>query len=148
MQAVRLNHVTLVCYCVLYFMLPFPHQYQHIQHGVSMLIFNMVSKPPSCGYVFCLYGVFKRNLCLSRCFFVAFIFFGFSLLPSKLSGIVMPSLEVASTLQDHCLPQTTVIEPNFIQVIFLTLSNLKVSSSFHLEFERGCQRYISSLAQA
>ena len=71
-------------------------------------------------------------------FFVAFIFFGFLLLPSKLSGIVMSPLKVASTLQVHCLPQTTVIEPNFIQEIFLTLSNLKISSSFHLEFERGC----------
>ena len=71
-------------------------------------------------------------------FFAAFIFFGFLLLPSKLSGIVKPPLEVASTLQDHCLPQTTVTEPNFIQGIFSILSNLKISSSFHLEFERGC----------
>ena len=71
-------------------------------------------------------------------FFFAFIFFGFLLLPSKLSGIVKPLLEVASTLQDHCLPQTTVTEPNFIQGIFSTLSNLKISSNFHLEFERGC----------
>ena len=47
-------------------------------------------------------------------FFVAFIFFDFLLLLSKLSGIVGPPLEVASTLQDHCLPQTTVTEPNFI----------------------------------
>ena len=71
-------------------------------------------------------------------FFAAFIFFCFLLLPSKLSGIVKPPLEVASTLQDHCLPQTTVTEPNFIQEIFSTLSNLKFSSIFHLEFERGC----------
>ena len=71
-------------------------------------------------------------------FFAAFIFFGFLLLPSKLSSIVKPPLEVASTLQDHCLPQTTVTEPNFIQGIFSNLSNLKISSSFHLEFERGC----------
>ena len=61
--------------------------------------------------------------------------------------IVMPPLEVASTLQNHCLPQTTVTEPNFIQWIFSTLSNFKISSNFHLEFERGCQRYISPLAQ-
>ena len=47
-------------------------------------------------------------------FFAAFIFFGFLLLRSKISGIVKPPLEVASTLQDHCLPQTTVTEPNFI----------------------------------
>ena len=26
-------------------MLPLPHPYQHIQHGISMLIFNMVSEP-------------------------------------------------------------------------------------------------------
>ena len=39
-------------------------------------------------------------------FFFAFIFFDFLLLPSKLSGIVNPLLEVASTLQD---------QPNFIQ---------------------------------
>ena len=71
-------------------------------------------------------------------FFAAFIFFGFLLLPSKLSGIVKPPLEVASTLQDYCLPQTTVTEPNFIQGIFSILSNLKISSNFHLEFERGC----------
>ena len=57
-------------------------------------------------------------------FFAAFIFFGFLLLPSKLSGIVKSPLEVASTLQDHCLPQTIVTEPNFIQGIFSTLSNL------------------------
>ena len=71
-------------------------------------------------------------------FFAVFIFFGFLLLPSKLSGTVKPPLEVTSTLQDHCLPQTTVTEPNFIQGIFSTLSNLKISSNFHLEFERGC----------
>ena len=53
--------------------------------------------------VFCLYGIFKSNLYLPWCFFAAFIFFGFLLLPSKLSGIVKPPLEVASTLQDHCL---------------------------------------------
>ena len=87
--------------------------------------------------VFCPYGIFKSNLCLPRCFFAAFIFFGFLLLPSKLSGIVKPPLEVASTLQEHCLPQTTVTEPNFIQGIFSILLNLKISSSFHLEFERG-----------
>ena len=68
----------------------------------------------------------------------AFIFFGFLLLPSKLSSIVKPPLEVASTLQDHCLPQTTVTEPNFIQGIFSTLSNLKLSLNFHLEFEKRC----------
>ena len=48
----------------------------------------------------------------------------------------MPTLKAASTLQDHCLPQTTVTEPNFIQGIFSTLSNLKISLSFHFEFER------------
>ena len=79
-----------------------------------MLIFNIVSEPPSCGHGFCSYGIFKSNLCLPRYFFAAFIFFGFLLLLSKLSNIVMPTLEVASTLQDHCLPQTTVTEPNFI----------------------------------
>ena len=88
--------------------------------------------------VFCPYGIFKSNHCLPWCFFAMFIFFNFLLLPSKLSGIVKPSLEVESTLQDHCLPQTTVTKPNFIQGIFSTLSNLKISSSFHLEFERGC----------
>ena len=88
--------------------------------------------------VFCPCGIFKSNLCLPRCFFAAFIFFGFLLLPSKLSGIVMPPLEDTSTLQDYCLPQTTVTKPNFIQAIFLTLSNLKISSSFYLEFERRC----------
>ena len=71
-------------------------------------------------------------------FFTVFIFFDFLLLPSKLSGIVKSPLEVASTLQNHCLPQTTVTEPNFIQGIFSILSNLKISSNFHLEFERGC----------
>jgi len=81
--------------------------------------------------VFCLYGVFKNNLCLSWCFFIASIYYGFPLLLSKLSDIVMSSLEVISTLQNHCLPQTTIIELNSIQGIFLTLSNLKVSSSFH-----------------
>ena len=98
----------------------------------------MVLEPLFVAMVFCPYGVFKSNLRLPWCFFTAFIFFGFSLLPSKLSSIVMPLLEVASTLQDHCLPQTTITEPNFIQGIFSTLSNLKISSSFHLEFERGC----------
>ena len=88
--------------------------------------------------VFCPYGIFKSNFCLLRCFFAAFIFFGFLLLPSKLFGIVKPPLEVASTLQDYYLSQTTVTEPNFIQGIFLTLSNLKISSSFYLKFERGC----------
>ena len=73
--------------------------------------------------VFYLYGVFKSNLCLPRYFFVAFIFFGFTLLPSKLFGNVMLLLEVASILQDHCLPQTTVTELNFIQGIFSTLLN-------------------------
>ena len=71
-------------------------------------------------------------------FFAAFIFFGFLLLPSKLSGIVKLPLEVASTLQDHCLPQITITEPNFIQGIFSTLSNLKISSNFYFKFERGC----------
>ena len=89
-------------------------------------------------WFFCPYGMFEINLCLPLCFFAVFIFFNFSLLPSNLFDIVMPLLEVASTLQDHCLPQTTVTEPNFIQAIFSTLSNLKVSSIFHLKFERGC----------
>ena len=31
---------------------------------------------------------------------------------------------------------------NFFQGIFSSLSNLKVSSSFHIEFESGCQIYI------
>ena len=35
-----MNHVTLVCYYVLNFMLSLPHLYKHIQHGISMLIFN------------------------------------------------------------------------------------------------------------
>ena len=48
-------------------------------------------------------------------FFAALICFGFLLLPLKLSGIVMPPLQVASTLQDYCLPQITVTEPNFIK---------------------------------
>ena len=135
-----------MCYCVLYFMLLLPHPYWHIQHGVSILIFNMVSKPPFCGHGFLSLRCIKSNLCLPRCFFAAFIFFGFLLLPSKLSGILKPPLEVISTLHDHCLPQTTITEPNFIQGIFLTLSNLKISSIFHLEFERGYWRYISPLA--
>ena len=115
--------------------------YQPISIGPSLILILVAM-------VFCLYGIFKSNLCLPRCFFAVFIFFGFLLLPSKLSGIVKPPLEIASTLQDHCLPQTTVTEPNFIQVIFSILSNLKISSSFHLEFQRGCQRYISPLVQA
>ena len=45
-----LNHVTLVCSCVLYFMLSLPYLYSHIQHSVLILIFNMVSKHPSCGH--------------------------------------------------------------------------------------------------
>jgi len=49
----------------------------------------------------------------------------------------MTPLEVTSTLQDHCFPQTTVTEPNFIQGIFSTFLNLKVLSNFYLEFERG-----------
>ena len=46
MQSFRVSSVDvgLVCYCVLYFILSLPHPYQHMQHGVSMLIFNMVSK--------------------------------------------------------------------------------------------------------
>ena len=150
MQVVWLNHVTLMCYCILYFMLPHPHPYlyQHIQRSVLMLIFNMVSGPPSYSHGFLSLQCIKNNLCLPWCFFVAFIFFGFLLLPSKFSVIVMLPLEVASILQDHCLPQTTVTEPNFIQGIFSILSNLKISSSFHFEFERGCQRYISPLVQA
>ena len=54
--------------------------------------------------IFCPYSIFKSSFCLPRCFFAMFIFFGFLLLPSKLSGIVMPTLKVASTLQDHYLP--------------------------------------------
>ena len=79
--------------------------------------------------VFYLYSVNKSNLCLPRYFFVAFIFFGFTLLPSKLFGNVIPLLEVASILQDHCLPQTTVTELNFIQGIFSTLFNSFYQSS-------------------
>ena len=105
---------------------------------ISYLIFNIVSEPPSCDYGFPSLQCTKSNLCLPRCFFAMFIFFGFSLLPSKLSCVVMPPLEVALTLQDHCLSQTIVTKPNFIQRIVSTLSNLKVSSSFYLEFERGC----------
>ena len=48
-------------------------------------------------------GVFNSNLCFPQCFSTAIIFFGFPLLPSKLFGILIPPLEVASTLQDHCL---------------------------------------------
>ena len=88
--------------------------------------------------VFCLYNVFKSNFCLPQCFFVAFIFFDFLLLPSKLSGIIMPSWEFVSTLQDHCLPQTTLTEPNFILEIFSTLSNLKVKfQGFALVYRVG-----------
>ena len=36
MQAIWLNHVTLMCYCVLHFILLFPHSYQHIQHGICI----------------------------------------------------------------------------------------------------------------
>ena len=52
--------------------------------------------------VFCLlsYGVFKNNFYPLWCFFVAFTFFNFTLLLSKLSGIVMLPLKVASTLQN------------------------------------------------
>ena len=46
----------------------------------------------------------------------------------------MSPLEVALILQDHCLPQTTITEQNFIQEIFSTLSNLKISSRFHQTF--------------
>ena len=146
----RPNCFTCIAHLYLYYTLLVPHTYaSYIRHWCiffhsrntiqSSSISNLVSEPPSYGMVFCPYGIFKSNLCLSRCFFfAAFIFFGFLLLPTKLSGIVKPPLEVASTLQDHCLPQTTVTEPNFIQGIFSTLSNLKISSSFHLEFERGC----------
>ena len=128
-------------------MLPLLHPLWLIQHSIThraannnnMLHLTWYQSHLSVAMVFCLYGIFKSNLCLPRCFFfAAFIFFGFLLLPSKLFGIVKPPLEDASTLQDHCLPQTTVTEPNFIQRIFSTLSNLKISSSFHLEFERGC----------
>ena len=125
-----MNHVTLVCYYVLYFMLSFPYSYSHIQHGVSMLIFIMVSDHLPVAMVLCPYGTFKSNLCLPRCFFTVFIFFGFLLLTSKLSGIIKPPLEVASTLQDHCLPQTTATKSNFIEGIFSTLSNLKISGLY------------------
>ena len=44
------------------FMFPLLHLYYHIQHNVSMLIFNMVSKPPSRGHGFlsllCLRAIF------------------------------------------------------------------------------------------
>ena len=103
----------------------------NIQHGIRAtflwLWFSVLTVYLRAIFIFL--GVF---------FFTAFIFFGFLLLLSKLSSTVKPSLEVASTLQDHCLPQTTVTESNFIQGIFSTLSNLKISSSFHLQFERGC----------
>jgi len=88
--------------------------------------------------VFCSYDVFKSSICFPWCSFTAFVFFGLPLLPSKLFDIVMPLLEVASILQDHCLPQTIVIMPKLIKGIFSSLSNLKVSSNFHLEFEREC----------
>ena len=134
-----MNHVTLVCYYILYFMLLLPHPCWHIQHGVSMLNLTWYQSNLLVAMVFCFCGIFKSNLCLSRCFFfVAFIFFGFLLLSSKLSSIVKPPLEVASILQDHFLPQTTITWPNSIQGNFSTLSNLKISSSFHLEFKRGC----------
>ena len=139
MSAIRLNHVTLMCYRVIYFILSLPHPYQHIQHDISMLIFNMVSELPSCGYGFLsLRYIQEQSLSSSMFFsFAAFIFFGFLLLPSKLSDIVTPSLKVASTLQGHCLPQSIVTKPNFIQGIFSILSNIKISLSFKFGFERG-----------
>ena len=79
MQAVRLNHVTLVCYCVLYFMLSLPHLYQHIQHGVSMLIFNMVSELPSCGHGFLSLRYIQEKSLSSSVFF-------FSLCSSSLAS--------------------------------------------------------------
>ena len=101
--------------CLILYAFDSLHSYLHIQHGVSMLIFNMVLKPPFVTMVFYPYSVFESNLCLPWCFFLVFIFFGFPLLPSKLSGIIMPSLEVVSILQDHYLPQTTVTKPNLFK---------------------------------
>ena len=104
----------------------------------SIVFLTWYQSHPLVAMVFCPCSIFNSNLCLPWCFFAAFIFFDFLLLPLKLSGTVKPPLEFVSTLQDHCLRQATVTELNFIQRIFSTLSNLKISSSFHLEFERGC----------
>ena len=147
----RPNCFTCIAHSYLYYTLLVPHTYaSYIRHCCIFFHYEIQYKNPLVfltwyqshllvAMVFYLYDIFKSNLCLPRCFFfVAFICFGFLLLLSKLSGIVKPPLEVASTLQDHCLPQTTITEPNFIQGIFSILSNLKISSSFHLEFERGC----------
>ena len=74
----------------------------------------------------CVFVFFKCNL-----FNLSFLMTPHLLLSKLFDIVIMPPLDVVSIMQDYCLPQIIVIEWNFIQRIFSTLSNLKVSSIFH-----------------
>ena len=123
MQAVRLNHVTLVCYCVLYFMLSLPYLYQHFQHAVLMLIFNMVSKPHSCGHgVLSLRYIQEQSLS-------SFVFF-FSLRSSSLAS--------------YCCRQNSPVQSCHRQKSHQhckTNAFLKVSSQSQTSFKGSSQSY-------
>ena len=131
MQAIRLNHVILVCYCVLYFMLSLPHLYQHIQHGVSMLVFlTWYQSHLPMAMVFCFYGIFKSNLCLPRCFF---------------------SLR-SSSLASYCCRQNSPVQSSHHQKSHQhckTIAFLKLPSQSQTSFKGFSQSYqISRFHQA
>ena len=44
-----------------------------------------------------------------------------------------------------CLCSSPWFLQGIFQGIFSSISNLRTSSSFHLEFERGCQRYVNPM---
>ena len=131
MQAVWLNHISLVCYCVLYFILSLPHLYQHIQHGVSMLIFNMVSELPSCGHGFLsLRYILEQSLSFS-------VFF-FSL--------------CSSSLASYCCCQNSPVQLSDRQKShqhYNTIAFLKLPSQSQTSFKRSSKPYqISRFHQA
>ena len=94
----------------------------------------------------CLYGIFKSNFCLCQYFF--FLCVHLLWLPTAAvktlrysQSTVRSRINTARPLPSSNNRHRAKLhsrEPNFIQGIFSILSNLKISSSFHLEFERGC----------
>ena len=123
MQAVWLNYISLVCYCVLYFMLSLPHLYQHIQHGVSMLIFNMVSELPSCGHDFLPLRYIQEKSSSSSVFF-------FSL--------------CSSSLASYCYFQNSPVQSSHRQKSYQhckTIAFLKLPSQSQTSFKGSSQPY-------
>ena len=94
--------------------------------------------------VFCLYSIFKSNLCLPRCFFAAFIFFGFLLVAVKtlqysqatISSRINTARPLPSSNYRH---RAKLYSRDLLNLIksqdFIKLPlNLKILSSFHIEF--------------